>query len=260
MPNWQEKVVSQEEGEPYRQLVVKAVEDGLTIQDIEKITGLSTHTSRKWLKGPRKFYKTRAITRAAKLGEGYDDYDPDVRKLKPRKWGYLKEEGEEARQLVVKARENGFSRVQIRRITGLSIRTINRWLEGPQLFYKEDAIRRAKTLEWGAERMPKGFSHVRDRDVINRLYNAVNEMKRRGADQHEIAYISGIATDHVRRIMNTKPEDRKYVKRQTVWGIERLEAHINATGRKRRRSGYPAHPLRRPVHVARESVNGRGQR
>lgn len=154
----------------------------------------------------------------------------------------INREAEEARELLLSFHRRGVSSTEIQRLTGITVKTITRWIERPQKHYQERTVRKAFLLQLGSENIdPLGVTSSRPEDVL-RVYTAFDNMLAAGYSLSETARICGVQESTIRRIHKKGPEVQKRVHRKLLIAAERCE---NTLARRRKKSGRPRAPLPR---------------
>lgn len=144
----------------------------------------------------------------------------------------------EARALLLKEMEKGRSLNEIHRLTGVSIKTVCRWIEAEPVEHHEVTVKKLMLLSFDHPKNggAMGVSY-RTKD-IDRVYNALERASAEGYDADRIAFLSGINQQAIIKILATPRGERKRIGRQAVRGAEILERHFARGSRKRRSKAH----------------------
>lgn len=229
--------MSAEEMPKARDLIIKALVNGMNVYQISEITGVSRPTIRSWasrlpeyqgIKSDRVIVKLQALKNVETI--------PPMRPNGQTEEGYRElhavgiAEMNEARNLLIKAHEK-ISASQIHRIIGIDMKTIHKWMN------EEPRYQGAKTDRVSEKiRMLSSFDHYmpdvtqRKRvggEWVSRMYAALDRMIASGHDLNRIAYISGISQQHIARLYASDRASKRNITAHTALGVERLESYLS---------------------------------
>lgn len=142
--------------------------------------------------------------------------------------------GREARELLIEHHQRGATITELSTATGVDYVTIMRWLEKEPKYFRASTIAAILSLRFIDPEEHREF--FRDKETIDKVYNAYEVARSSGMSHRHIGQVSGWAAGRLHDMFGEGArEKRQYVRRVDVERANRLIEYVER--RKREKAG-----------------------